>query len=269
MVFHAVVLVLATGFWRRPAKEDPRETHLAEDPGRAVRMVFLPPPPSARRPEAPPRPVPTPAPPSEPEPRGQPAPETATALAPPPPAPAEAETPTTRPIPIPAETGEPVPPPAATPPPTHTAEAPTLESEARRLFGPPAPARPPADSGGASGAASPFRPWRPAYADRSDCPPEPPPTDSAGRAALGTVTGQVFSSGDHHPLAGAYLQIIGTPYATFTDGNGQYRLTFDASLVANCRTQYVRVTAKGFEGRMLILAAGRNFQSDDVLLGRR
>ena len=146
--------------------------------------------------------------------------------------------------------------------------APTLESEARRLFGPPSAVRSPADSGGARGAAAPFQPWRPAYADRANCPPDPPATDSAGRAALGTVTGQVFSSGDHHPLADAYLQIVGTPYATFTDGNGQYRLTFDASLVANCRTQYVRVTARGYEGRMLILAAGRNFRSDDVFLGR-
>ena len=55
----------------------------------------------------------------------------------------------------------------------------------------------------------------------------------------------------------------------FTDDGGEYRFRFDMSLVDNCRTQYVRVTAPGYESRLLVLMVGPNVRSDDVLLKKR
>jgi hypothetical protein len=39
-------------------------------------------------------------------------------------------------------------------------------------------------------------------------------------------------------------------------------------LMENCRTQYVRVSAAGYESRLLVLVLGPN-HSEDVLLRRR
>jgi hypothetical protein len=55
----------------------------------------------------------------------------------------------------------------------------------------------------------------------------------------------------------------------FTDDNGEYRFRFDLALVDNCRTQYVRVTAPGYETRLLVLLVGENIRSEDVRLRRR
>jgi hypothetical protein len=63
--------------------------------------------------------------------------------------------------------------------------------------------------------------------------------------------------------------MLGAPYATFTDDNGEYRFRFDLALVDNCRTQYVRVTAPGYETRLLVLLVGENIRSEDVILRRR
>ena len=63
--------------------------------------------------------------------------------------------------------------------------------------------------------------------------------------------------------------MLGTPYVTFTDASGEYRFRFNLALVDNCRTQYVRVTADGYESRLLVLVVGENVQSEDVLLKRR
>jgi hypothetical protein len=63
--------------------------------------------------------------------------------------------------------------------------------------------------------------------------------------------------------------MLGAPYVAFTDNSGQYRFRFDLSLVDNCRTQYVRVTAPGYESRLLVLLVGENMQSEDVRLRRR
>jgi hypothetical protein len=57
-------------------------------------------------------------------------------------------------------------------------------------------------------------------------------------------------------LPGASLQILGTPYSTFADDNGRYRLAFDPLLVGPCRTQVVRVTAAGYRAQNLTLAIG-------------
>jgi hypothetical protein len=46
--------------------------------------------------------------------------------------------------------------------------------------------------------------------------------------------------------------MLGTPYTSFTDDQGQYQFRFDMALVDNCRTQYVRVSADGYESRLLV-----------------
>jgi hypothetical protein len=63
--------------------------------------------------------------------------------------------------------------------------------------------------------------------------------------------------------------MLGAPYVAFTDDNGEYRFRFDLSLIDNCRTQFVRVTALGYETRLLVLVVGENIQSEDVRLRRR
>jgi hypothetical protein len=60
--------------------------------------------------------------------------------------------------------------------------------------------------------------------------------------------------------------MLGAPYVAFTDANGEYRFRFDMALVGNCRTQYVRVTAAGYESRLLVLVVGPNAESEDVRL---
>jgi hypothetical protein len=107
--------------------------------------------------------------------------------------------------------------------------------------------------------------------DRPDkCVPSPSaPTDSAGPVQYGFVEGRIFRQDGGRPLAGAHLQMLGTPYVAFTDDAGEYRFRFDLSLMDNCRTQYVRVTAKGYETRLLVLVVGPNVRSEDVRLQRR
>jgi hypothetical protein len=78
---------------------------------------------------------------------------------------------------------------------------------------------------------------------------------------------RAVGGGSESALAGAFLQILGTPYSTFADDNGRYRLTFDASLVGPCRTQVVRVTARGYRAQNLILAVGS--ADNTILMTRR
>ena len=89
-----------------------------------------------------------------------------------------------------------------------------------------------------------------------------------GTPVLASVMGIVR---DHtgRPLPGAHLQIVGAPFATFSDGNGSYRLEFDPALLEKCRVQVVRVEAAGFRHADLTLAVGRQVRSDDVILRRR
>jgi hypothetical protein len=109
--------------------------------------------------------------------------------------------------------------------------------------------------------------WLPERTER--CIPQPTvPADPASPAQFGTVVGRIFRQDNGRPLAGAHLQMIGTPHVAFTDGNGEYRFRFDLALVGNCRTQYVRVSAAGYESRLLVLMLGPN-RSEDVRLRRR
>jgi hypothetical protein len=109
--------------------------------------------------------------------------------------------------------------------------------------------------------------YRPDNAER--CVPRPPTRDSVVGPAFGTVVGRIYKQDSGRPLAGAHLQMLGAPYVAFTDDNGEYRFRFDLSLVDNCRTQFVRVTAPGYETRLLVLLVGENIQSEDVRLRRR
>jgi hypothetical protein len=145
------------------------------------------------------------------------------------------------------------------------AAAPTLESEALRIFG----RRRIATRPGAGPRAT--RPLESYIPDRPDkCVPAPSPAaDSAGEMQFGTVVGKIYRQDGGRPLAGAHLQMLGTPYVAFTDSEGEYRFRFDMSLMDNCRTQYVRVTAKGYESRLLVLVVGQNVRSEDVHLEKR
>lgn len=121
-------------------------------------------------------------------------------------------------------------------------EVPTLEQEARRIFG-----RPVTGTGTRNNAL----PW----ASDSTCVPDPTPFDPNAPVVLDSISGVVY---DHSGMAlsGAHLQVVGTSYHTFSRRGGRYTLMFDVSLVANCRVQVVRVSAGGYRGRDLYLAMG-------------
>ncbi len=215
-------------------------------------------------------PAPEPPPPSPPvQPKAPPPPPTVrTAPEPEPNAPPEAtrssgsESPTESDDP---EEGEPPaqPDPAAVP--AVERPAATMESEARRIFGRPRLAT---RAGAGPQAIRPMEAWLPERTER--CIPRPSvPSDSAGPAQLGVVVGRIFRQDNGRPLAGAHLQMVGTPHVAFTDGNGEYRFRFDMALVGNCRTQYVKVTATGYESRLLVLVVGPQVRSEDVLLRPR
>jgi len=114
------------------------------------------------------------------------------------------------------------------------------------------------------------RPWRQSMPESGadECPTVMPDSTKPGEPRMGSASGRVLSVNGGAPMPGAHLQIIGTSFTTFTDQNGEYVLTFDASLLDQCRTQYVRVSAPGYEPRLLVLVIGRNVRSDDVALRR-
>jgi hypothetical protein len=139
-----------------------------------------------------------------------------------------------------------------------------MESEARRIFGRPRLAT---RTGAGPQAIRPMESWLRDNSERC-IPGEAVSADSAGPLQLGTVVGRIFRQDNGRPLAGAHLQMIGTPYVAFTDGTGQYRFRFDLALMDNCRTQYVKVTAPGYESRLLVVVLGPE-RSEDVRLRRR
>lgn len=114
------------------------------------------------------------------------------------------------------------------------------------------------------------RDWRPSFEEAAGrCVSIPDlGTNADGTPVLATVIGRVLQNDGRSPLGGAHLQIIGTPFSTFSDGNGEYRLEFDPKLLEQCRVQYVRVAADGYTGAMLTLSIGERVRSDDVVLRR-
>ncbi len=248
---HLVVLALAAALTRTASEKAAKGTNDPAAAARRIEMIYVPPvepppppvqPPPVRPPSAPPAPV-RPPPPPAPPPVRQTTPE------PEPNAPPD-ETHSSG-----AETAE---------KPTSTKTVATLESEARRIFGRPRLAT---RAGAGPQARRPMEAWVRESSER--CTPQPvAPRDSAGPIEYGTVVGRIFRQDNGRPLVGAHLQMIGTPYVTFTDATGEYHFKFDVALMDNCRTQYVRVSAPGYESRLLVIVIGPN-RSEDVRLRRR
>jgi periplasmic protein TonB len=272
---HAVILALAVHLTREPVQPAADHSPQPAEAAREVQMVYLPPPPAVKTPPpAPPPPPPPPTPPPQQPPPPQPQPQRS---APPPEkeqrtpepdanAPPEATRAEGQESDDPAggeRTGATDPREGSPAPATENVA--TMESEARRIFGRPRLGTQP----GAGPRAS--RPMEAYLPDRPErCIPKPAaPRDSAAAPQFGIVRGKIFRQDNGRPLAGAHLQMLGTPFVSFTSDEGEYRFRFDLSLVDNCRTQYVRVTAPGYESRLLVLMVGPNVRSDDVLLKKR
>jgi hypothetical protein len=261
-VVHGAVIALALALNQEPLPEEP-EPERRSEPSRQVDMVYLPPPPT---PTPPPPPAPPPPPPDPEPPRPPPR------LSAPPPTvrqPEPEERANAPPEEVRSEGEETDEPEGASDPvaPAEAprAEAPTMESEALRIFGRRRIATRP---GAGPRAVRPLESYIPDRVDR--CVPRPAaPAESAGATQYGMVVGRIFREDGGRPLAGAHLQMLGTPYVAFTDSEGEYRFRFDLSLMDNCRTQYVRVTAQGYESRLLVLVVGQNVRSEDVHLQRR
>lgn len=139
-----------------------------------------------------------------------------------------------------------------------------MVSEARRLFGKQGAAY---DGDGTAGPRS--RPGLPAWVQPGvgTCVVEGRTVATAAARSNGYVEGIVRSSETGNPLPGAFMQILGTGYSTWSRGDGSYRLEFDPSLVDGCRTQVVRVTKPGFAAQSLVLSMGR-VSDNTVNLGR-
>ena len=255
----AVVLVIAGSRMERSVEAAPRSDA-------RVRMVELPPMPvEATRVPLPPRsltPVPARRVPRPQVARGAPMPEELSVRAEPEPDRPDDQPPlATAPEP---PASAPVPSPPTTPVDVAAARATEMRSEAQRLFG---PRRLGSDRQPGPVSAS----WVNQLTDDrpNDCTPTPrPPRDPSAPLELGTVSGRVFRAGTSQPLPGAFLQILGTPYSTFADDEGDYTLQFDRSLVDDCRTQYVQVSKDGFAPQRLILSLGSR-TSNDIPLQRR
>lgn len=251
---HLVLLAVAAGLSRRsPASEVTERADRPADEARRIDMIYVPPveptpPPAPVRPPPPPPPPPVRQRAPEPEPNAPPEAARSSGAE-------SAEEPGPETVHPKAET-------AATPAPDQAVA--TLESEARRIFGRP---RLVTQAGAGPQAIRPMEAWLPENSER--CSPHPvAPSDSAGPTQFGTVVGRIFRQDNGRPLAGAHLQMIGTPYVTFTDETGEYRFKFALALMDNCRTQYVKVSAAGYESRLLVLVVGPN-RSEDVRLRRR
>ncbi len=261
---HALLLLLAIQVSRRGDTPISEEERREARPMRQVEMIYVPPPPPRPQPRVvppPPRPEPPKPPPqpvAPPPEKSQPRPEPE-ANAPPEAKRSEGEESPKEPTggsPTGTTSSEP-PAPAPTPEP----EA-TMESEARRIFGRPRLGPRP---GAGPQASRPMEAYLPDNPER--CVPHPvAPRDSTNPIQFGVVQGKIFRQNDGRPLAGAHLQMLGTPYVTFTDDQGEYHFRFELSLVDDCRTQYVRVSAPGYESRLLVLVVGPNVRSEDVLL---
>ncbi|MEP7326053.1 MAG: hypothetical protein ABI836_08915 [Gemmatimonadota bacterium] len=250
VAFHAVLIVMVLGLFRQKTDQlrDPFSSTPMAEP---VQMVYLP---------TPPRPV---------RPVQRPAPDAVHAAT-------EREARTTdpdldRPPEMTPETPqaaaprprEPDPQPVLAQRPPEPEPTETLEEESQRLFG-----RPLLRQSQENPTQLGIRPGLISNRDeaaRTTCMPKP--RDPNAPLEMATLIGRVFMDRAHsRPLAGAFLQIIGTEYSTYSDGTGVYRLVFDASLVDECRTQYVRVVANGYRGQNLVLGIGPGV--NDVVLGR-
>jgi hypothetical protein len=251
--FFHTILILAILLASKKLQEQSAKTHTERPlaPDRSVQMVYLPPPPAPRPvpvspPSTPVPPVPVPTPPRvvrppEPDPN---APTDATRHD----GPGEREGPR-----APASAGEP----EATadeytnaPPMVDPAQAlnASMEAEAQRIFG--------RKRGGPAPDAGPTatRPFANAKIPDSKCPDIP--RDSLGKPVGGQVRGRVVDLDTGRPLSNAHLQMLNHPYNTFADANGSFLLKFDLMLMADCRTQFVRIDAPGHRAQTLPIVMG-------------
>lgn len=268
VVLHLVLIALALYGTSRPDRKGPLDDR-TEASVRPIQLDFAPPRPTPTprveapplRPDAPLEPLAplTPGPDQAPgsTARVSPTPE------PEPNAPPEAaRTEATRPDPGNEEAvtdGPAAPAPEATTPSMLGTNAPTaMETEARRIFG-----RPSSRLGPLTGSRE-NRPWETAEAaDSRGCDlPEEEQTDSTVPKGMAVIAGRIYHQDTGQPLPGARLQILGTPYGTFANDRGEYRLMFDRTLVNRCRTQSVRVSAPGYRGRDVLLYLGERANGD-------
>ncbi len=151
----------------------------------------------------------------------------------------------------------------AAPTPSTASNQPTMDAEAKRIFG-----RPSSKLGPVSGTRD-NRPWEsPIDMASNGCSlPPPDPADSTLPPGMASLSGRIYDERTGQPLGGARLQILGTPYGTFANSKGEYTLVFERALVDRCRTQSVRVTAIGYPGRDVLLSLGQ-YANGDVPLRR-
>jgi hypothetical protein len=251
---HLVIVLAVAGLTRHRTAVAEDEPEREQSASRRVDMIYVPPPAPAPPPEPAQPPRLTAPPPAvrrvpEPEPNAPPEAKPATGTE------SDNDNP---PVTRKAETA------VMTSAPAAEKQAATMESEARRIFGRPRLAT---RAGAGPQAIRPMEAWMPERSDRC-IPTQPESSDSARPQEFGTVQGKIYRQDNGRPLAGAHLHMVGTPYVAFTDGSGEYRFRFDLSLAGNCRTQYVKVTAAGYESRLLVLVLGPN-RSEDVHLRRR
>jgi hypothetical protein len=249
-VVHASILLLVL-FSPRLERTELRPAE--QQPSRVVQMMYLPsqedPPRPERQPPAkPPRPPLPPAAPSM----------------------AEAAAPTKSEPGAPTRTNVPAPehddPAATSPQPTNQSggleREDAMVTEARRLFGPsPRPA---------GTLAGPVRTGLPLglLSGGSRCVLHDAEARTIDHPAEGVIEGIVRTETGGRPIAGAFLQMLGTGSATFADASGHYRLSFDPSLVDACRSQVVRVTAPGYRARTMILTLGRRSDNAIDMVGK-
>jgi hypothetical protein len=257
--FHTIlILVILLATRKLHEAQEERRNHQPAQPQREVQMVYVPPPPVAR----PPTPVAPPQPQQEtPLPRPLP-PRVIRPPEPEPNAPTEAErtegreaTPQPQEI---AQSPEPEGDPTAdaeknteSPPPmVDPAQAlnASMEAEAQRIFG--------RRRGGTNENDGPVatRPFANAKIPDSKCPDIP--RDSVGKPVEGLVRGRVVDQETGRPLSNAHLQMIDHPFNTFADAAGNFTLRFDLQLMADCRTQFVRIESPGHRAMTLPIVMG-------------
>jgi hypothetical protein len=208
----------------------PDSLALAEQQARAVRMVYLPPPAPSRVDGRAPLPRREPEPPVEEPVVEEPEAETAPPVEPPPP------------------TEEPL---AAPPAPRRPAR---IAFDPRRVRSTIARTEP-----------SPTRPSDPTLEGLTRrCVPGPA-RSASDPVQWGEMRGVVHQTGTSLPLAGAELQVLGTPYRATSDEHGRYTLRVDLWPLLNCEQQLVRVTLDGFVAQTLTLGIGNTSQSNVAL----
>lgn len=247
-----IIVILAVLLMSRKLQEKAAEAlqDKPRAPDRAVQMVYVPPPrmqpapaQPAPQPAQPAPPVPVPVPPRvlrPPEPEPNAPSEAKPADGPEEPSPRAAEPAGEEQGKAPANTNAPVD--------AATALNASMEAEAARIFGRRR------GTGTTDGGPVATRPFANAKIPDNKCPDIP--RDSTGAPVQGEVRGKVVDQDTGIPLSNAHLQMIGFQYNTFAAQDGSFTLKFDLMLMADCRTQWVNITAPGHRPQVLPIVMG-------------